>query len=496
MLIDFLLENKVVCIFLAATIGLFYFTILTPFYLSPLKNVPGPKIAAVTKWWILYITWAEKRNRTVHELHKKYGPIVRLSPSEVSISDPDYLKDIYISGNYDKSGFYAQFSNYGEHCTFSILTKKDHIKKRKASAPLYNKSFVTSEPIEELVQTKVKETLKFVGGTNVEVYELFHCLAMDVVTGLIFGQRNGTQLLQDFSQKSWKIVDDYRKQTSTWFWTTLMPEYYDIAAGKERLEAGARAQNWNLVNCQNAVENGALEDDNSVMKKLYASNVTGLSAFSEVQDHVAAGHETTGATLSFLTHHLSQHPDIQEKLHEELVGTFGKPPVDDPFYVPPYKDVDALRYLNGVVMETLRLYAAIPGAEPRIVPAIGMNFQNKYFLPGGTIVSIQPWTLHRDENVYKNAEEFNPLRWIDSSEEELKVMNKSFMAFGKGIKMCLGQFLATEEIKLLVTAIYWRYRTSVNASYDPFGDNMYVVDKYVVHPKSHSLKLDFEKIAY
>ncbi|KAF5111529.1 hypothetical protein DV453_000174 [Geotrichum candidum] len=364
---------------------------------------------------------------------------------------------------------------------------------------MYSKSFVTSEPIESIASTRVLDAVKNIRTSlqetkTVEVYELFHALAMDVVTGLILGDDQGTRMLKDQSRSSWNIIDDYRKQSSMWFWTTLMPQFYDWAAGKVRLAAGARAQDWNIKNCESAVEKGP--SHGSILKKLYDSGVTGLDAFSEIQDHVAAGHETTGATLSFLTWHLSKHPEVQKKLHEEIVTAFGACPNAD--YVPPYKQVEKLEYLNGVVMETLRLYAAIPGAEPRVVPPSGMMWRGSdstngepIYIPGGTIISMQPWTLHRDENIYKNALEFDPYRWINASEEELRLMSRSFMAFGAGVRMCLGLHLATEEIKLLVTSMYWRWKTSVNKDYS--DDNMYVVDKYTVHPKGHYTLLDFEE---
>lgn len=501
MLLDILVKNPEVLLLVGSLLGLsvaIYYIILLPFFFSPLCNIPGPKLAAITKYYILYKTWSEQRNRLVHELHAKYGPIIRIAPTEISISDPAYVKEIY-SANFDKSQFYGQFGNYGKLNAFSTLEKRGHIQRRRVTAQMYSKSFVTSEPIESIASTRVLDAVKNIRTSlqetkTVEVYELFHALAMDVVTGLILGDDQGTRMLKDQSRSSWKIIDDYRKQSSMWFWTTLMPQFYDWAAGKVRLAAGARAQDWNIKNCESAVEKGP--SHGSILKKLYDSGVTGLDAFSEIQDHVAAGHETTGATLSFLTWHLSKHPEVQKKLHEEIVTAFGACPNAD--YVPPYKQVEKLEYLNGVVMETLRLYAAIPGAEPRVVPPSGMMWRGSdstngepIYIPGGTIISMQPWTLHRDENIYKNALEFDPYRWINASEEELRLMNRSFMAFGAGVRMCLGLHLATEEIKLLVTSMYWRWKTSVDKDYS--DDNMYVVDKYTVHPKGHYTLLDFEE---
>ena len=514
MILDLITENQSAVLIIAAIVAiasLVYYTILLPLYFSPLAAIPGPKLAAITKYYILYKTWSEQRNRLVHDLHAKYGPIVRLGPEEISISDPAYIKEIY-SANFDKSSFYGQFGNYGRLNAFSTLEKTPHIHRRRVTAQMYSKTYVTSEPIETIASTRVVDGVRHIQTTlqtsdkpQVEVYEMFHALAMDVVTGLILGNKQGTEMLKK-DRSTWSVINDYRLQSSMWFWTTLMPQFYDYAAGKVRLQAGKRAQAWKIVNCENALratEKGAAPG--SILRKLYDAGITGLDAFSEVQDHVAAGHETTGATLSFLTWHLSKHPKVQQKLHEELVAAFGECPDSansSHVYVPPYKEVEKLPYLNGVVMETLRIYAAIPGAEPRVVPPSGMMWkgaesspleeQDMVYIPGGTVVSMQPWTLHRDESVYKNALEFDPTRWIDASDEELRLMNRSFMAFGAGVRMCLGLHLATEEIKLMVTSLYWRWSTTVAAGYDD-EDCMYVCDKYTVHPKGHYTLLEFHE---
>ena len=100
------------------SLAIFYFLIY-PLYLNPLCKVPGPKICALSKFWILYKSWSEQRNHYVDDLHKKYGPIVRIGPNEADISDSDYLNEVFIR-DMEKSNFYSQFVNYNSHNTFSI----------------------------------------------------------------------------------------------------------------------------------------------------------------------------------------------------------------------------------------------------------------------------------------------------------------------------------------------------------------------------------------
>jgi|SRR6478735_2483079 len=83
---------------------------------SATAKVPGPFVSNFTS---LVLKWHElNANRTmyIHELHKRYGPVVRVAPNEVSFTSIDALKEIYGSGGsgYDKTEFYDLFQVYGK----------------------------------------------------------------------------------------------------------------------------------------------------------------------------------------------------------------------------------------------------------------------------------------------------------------------------------------------------------------------------------------------
>jgi hypothetical protein len=63
--------------------------------LSPLRRFPGPFWASVTRWWLVREIFRGDHEKNMLRLHARYGPIVRISPFEVAISDPDAIKVIY-----------------------------------------------------------------------------------------------------------------------------------------------------------------------------------------------------------------------------------------------------------------------------------------------------------------------------------------------------------------------------------------------------------------
>ncbi len=66
-------------------------------YATPLRHIPGPWIAKFTRLWLLKAINSREYQSINVELHKKYGPVVRISPNEYSIDNPDAAGIIYRS---------------------------------------------------------------------------------------------------------------------------------------------------------------------------------------------------------------------------------------------------------------------------------------------------------------------------------------------------------------------------------------------------------------
>jgi hypothetical protein len=91
-------------LFLGALCALVYFIALACYriYFHPISHIPGPKLAAFTYWYQSYYDlWPHSGRflwKTI-ELHKQYGPIVRIGPNEVQVNDPDFYSEMYSSGS-------------------------------------------------------------------------------------------------------------------------------------------------------------------------------------------------------------------------------------------------------------------------------------------------------------------------------------------------------------------------------------------------------------
>jgi cytochrome P450 len=115
---------------------------------------------------------------------------------------------------------------------------------------------------------------------------------------------------------------------------------------------------------------------------------------TEAGNFILAGTDTTAYTLTCLVWSVLRHPSIYSALHEEVSDLENN-----------FTDsaLEALPLLNAVINETLRLYGPASGSLPRIVPPGGVQLGG-YFIPENTTVSTQAWTLHRNEDIWPNAE--------------------------------------------------------------------------------------------
>ena len=146
--------------------------------------------------------------------------------------------------------------------------------------------------------------------------------------------------------------------------------------------------------------------DTSSVKNLFANvlaqaeksegGLTDEEIFVEAGSFCIAGTDTTGNTLTYLIWAVLKQPELQKALQEEVGGV--KEPLSD-------VELAKLPVLNAVIAETLRLYGAAPGALLRVAPPEGAVLGG-YTVPGGTVVSTQAWSLHRDPELFPDPEKY------------------------------------------------------------------------------------------
>jgi hypothetical protein len=97
----------------AVFVVLAYRFIVHPALVSPLARIPSAHWSApFSSIWILWVRFVHRENRTLHSAHRRLGPVIRVGPNELSISDVDSVRTVY-QGGFEKPVWYSVFDNYG-----------------------------------------------------------------------------------------------------------------------------------------------------------------------------------------------------------------------------------------------------------------------------------------------------------------------------------------------------------------------------------------------
>jgi cytochrome P450 len=180
------------------------------------------------------------------------------------------------------------------------------------------------------------------------------------------------------------------------------------------------------------------KDGVSTCSKLFAQipdNDNRIAA--ECMDHLVAGVDTTGDAMCILMWRIStpEYTHVQDRIFEELNGI--KKEFDPATNTAPIDVLDKLPYLNAVIHESLRWRAPVPMTLFRVVPQGGRMIGGHY-IPGGTVVGCQAYSLHRIESVFPDPDRFDPDRWLTEDQGQLASMKAHFWPFSSGGRMCLG----------------------------------------------------------
>lgn len=450
-----------------ALVVLEYFC-LGPLVWSPLGRIPGPKLYALTKWRLAYEDWKGARTRTIHRLHQQYGPVVRIGPNEVSFNSQPALRSIYGPGSrFGRTTFYRMFDVYGEQNLFTFHSPKEHGDRKKLLSNFYSKSRVLKESTSRMVEEKSRQYMKLIenspGGIS-EVFTSLHYYSLDNITEFIYGASGSTSAMNGEAAHR-ALIDDIvhsSRRRLSWFWVHLpvvtkwmysrggvLGQLLQPILPMKRPTTYTGIRNFALKAVQTFIKNqgGDQKEDNnvldkpeSVLSRLWtqhtsqkADGLTDMQIASECADHFLAGIDTTSDTLMYLVWVLSlpQNAIFQERLRAEVCSLDSDSLNEHGF--PKAEASDRCVFLNAVLKETLRLYAPLPSSEPRSVDAVCEV--DGFTLPANTVVSIAPWTLHRNAEIFENPFEFDPDRWLGPNAAEL---NRWFWAFSSGGRMCIG----------------------------------------------------------
>ncbi|KAK3395454.1 cytochrome P450 [Sordaria brevicollis] len=446
-----------------------YMTITTIYnlYFHPLAKYPGPLLQRASSIpFSIRVTLGLLPFHT-QALHDKYGPVVRIAPNHLSFTDVRAWKDIYghMTGSRqgaDEMGKCKPLVRPIHDLATNIIStgsREEHAGLRRALANGFSDASMRSQgPLigkyVDLFITKLHEQGQE-GKLPLNASNWFNCLTFDITGDLIFGMPFGA--LAGNGKHPWlqSILDTFSSvaplQALSYVGLGWVVQVMWKIAGAGSFRKSMKSVDLMLEErLKMPLDRGDLFEG-----LIQRQEKLGLS-FEQLSGNawalVIAGSETTSTTLSGATFLLLQNPEVLKRVTQEVRTAFKS--VDEINI----NSVNKLPYMVAVLNETLRMYPPVTSNLPRVVPRGGAKVLGEY-MPEGTIVDIQPWSMNHSRENWVDPWAFNPDRFLDDKEtaKEKGNMLDALQAFSLGPRNCIGRNLAYVEMRWILARILFDF---------------------------------------
>lgn len=389
------------------------------------------------------------------ELMEDYGDIVKV-PSIIPvylINNAEMLKYVLKdnSENYIREGIYSKPLRVLLGNGLLQLKGDEWRKRRKSLAPSFQpKNIAEFVPIIQKIAKMHFEVWdkNYLNGSSFDISQETMKIAYRIALLAFFGQQVDDQLLEKLLRSINDVHTFAMKFALFYFWlpTPTLWRYY-------------RAKKIVYTHINSIIQFGKEHpSDNFLNVLLHTTDsnnnpISEQAIFDEVRTFLMTGHETSATAIAWAMYLLSENPEVQKKLKEELHTVLaGRDPE--------WADLVNLPYTQATFNETIRLFPPIWGTN-RICQAddkIG-----DYFIRKKSIIIICPYTLHRREMYWENPLAFQPERHFISGEK--KPPQFAFLPFGGGPRSCIASHFATMECVMIIAMIMQRYTIRLDADH-------------------------------
>ncbi|KAF1950750.1 cytochrome P450 [Byssothecium circinans] len=445
-------------------------------FLHPLARFPGPRLAAISRWYEGYydVVLGGQYTAKIAELHKVYGPIIRISPYELHIIDPSFFGTLYrTDGRWHKYSW--TYDAFGAKKSTIFGSDHDaHKARRRAIAPFFSKPSVVAR--EHLLRTnvnKLSQRISKLRGTTFNLGAAISAFTRDNANEFIVGKAYNELDLEDFgyglsiaSQGAgvfWRTTKHIR-----WFGPTMraIPIGWAMKLADEGTKSFLRYLEQSEQDTRDTLSVAASSRNSDSQKTIvYAIVHSDLPSteksfdrvFEEVATVTGAGFETTANTLRLILYHVYSNGEILQRLRTEIAS------VSSQNCPPTWMRLEQLPYLTATLTEGMRLSPAVASRAARITDKD--LFYGDWRIPAGTPVGMTTLLMHTNEELYPDPMSFKPDRWINSTSRGAP---SHFAPFSRGTRICLGMqrlkpphSLAWAEMYMLLASLVQNFTFTI-----------------------------------
>ncbi|KAB8542089.1 hypothetical protein FH972_025552 [Carpinus fangiana] len=461
-------------------------------YCTPLSRVPGPWYAPFTNIPLKIAVLGGRRAFHVHNLHSRYGSVVRISPNELAICDTEGFNKIHAGRQgFPKNSWYQRITGDSILAIFTMRDPKVHAERRRILSKGFSKSSLRSSwegEIRDMVNIAIDgmhQDALHDPTRAVDVSKWFTLLATDIAGRVMFGDSFG--MLQ--AGKKTEYCELVEKATLASALREEIPFirilaaclpiklFKDVTASIPLMnEYGRRA----VVNTRAALtlysKQMTIFSGMVVGQEKEPGSLTDADIATEARNLTIAASDTTATALTYFVWDVIRRPQLQAALERELSTLQGEELTDEV--------LEHLPLFNATFLEVLRLHGSAASSLPRDVPNGGAVFDG-FAVPEGTIVHTQAYTMHRRPEVWGvDADEFKIERWLNESGTSIRtgIEHSTYSPFGTGVRACIGIHLAWMEMRHAGAAFLLRCAQAQIAP-EMHEDEMDMEDYFTMKPK-------------
>lgn len=388
---------------------------------------PTPRIPKVLQG----LGFSVSRKWTVAQIARRYGDVFTLTlpvfGRTVIITDPVLAKQLFIANTDDVGNVQPNLSRVLGSGSVFALDGKDHRRRRKLlTPPFHGKSIKNYETIFE--EETLRESANWPEGQAFGTLEPMMRITLNAILRAVFGA-DGTHL------------DDLRRIIPPWVTLgsrlAVLPtptRTYGRFSPWGRLARYRREYDEVIDRLIDAVQaDPNFEERGDVLALLLRSTYEDGSTMSredigdELLTLLAAGHETTGATLGWAFERISRHPEVLEKLAAEA-------------------DTDSNEYRQATILEIQRSRTVIDFAGRHVyAPFFELG---EWVVPQGYSIVVAISQVHHRSQEFPEPQRFDPERFVGERPSML-----SHIPFGGGTRRCVGAVFANVEMDVVLRTV-------------------------------------------
>ncbi|KAI0854976.1 cytochrome P450 [Xylaria cubensis] len=456
--------------FFLVGVGYLTYLFLWRCFLSQLAKLPGPKLAALTYWYECYYDIVQPAQYAfkIKRLHSEYGPVVRIGPNDVSISDLDFIDTIYAPGpghRRDKNAKHSRSLGISSSIGGSI-THELHRNRREALNPFFSPQRI--HRLDPDLASKAAQVENIFAdaresGQVLNLSDIYFAFCNDVVHKYCFG--SDPNLLGNLHLASARRKNVFSVLGSV----KIMFHFNWIRKLLQRLPGGGTGAHGMMIfrrriraQIDEVLARDPFSDEEPSIfthlrdsTELPAAEKSAQRLEDEAVLMTMAGTYSPMLSLMVAHYHLLNRSDIMAKLRTELGGAHG------PVKPTTAAELERLPYLSAIVQEAHRLTFGLTGRNARVCPDEPILYKDKergqtYTFPPGTSLSVSTLVIHTDESLFPDPWTFDPDRWVPSnsaSDATDMRRRRSMLSFMRGPRVCIGRHLANAEIAVLLAVM-------------------------------------------